>query len=528
MGNPQCDPMSVAIKVVHFDLHATVVHPTGNKQENMYWVLISAFLVPLLIFLISKYRTFDVIVTSVGRTPNVHSYLPWPMLVVEFLWDIPAFLERCRVRYGPVYRLRIAGQGVVIVSHAETIKYVMKDPHKCFTNNINTTIFEGVGGVTPYTINSTLINNLLSFMHKAFSNRNIHLLIPSFNQQLSANIQSFACRQTTDRVSLVTFVGRSLYSALSLSFCGPLFPTDTFSEFMLVDSNTLHFLFPFWPSSQKAYRARASLKSKLGVFIERVGPELADDGESSYSGIEILKILKAASVPPSDQQGVILGLMLAMHAASIRMTAWFMAYILSDSSAMTRLRAEVDHAIETEFGSLESLLSAPSHRLGSHMFPLLESALKEVLRLSVAAITAREVNKDTILTVDEHTSFVIRQGDYLVTNGYTVNFDNSIFEDARTFRIDRFLKTSAETVDLPDPVSSFGGGAHMCKGQDFAMYEMKVFAITCLRLLEIEGETASGRPTVGCLPEAVHAWPTPVFFLKDTFVRVQMRDVADN
>lgn len=52
---------------------------------------------------------------------------------------------------------------------------------------------------------------------------------------------------------------------------------------------------------------------------------------------------------------------------------------------------------------------------------------------------------------------------------------------------------------------------------------MKVFTVLCLRLLEFQVEKPDGSSAEGYHPEAHYAFPTPVFFPKDLFVRVTKR-----
>lgn len=479
---------------------------------------------------LSRLRPSD---ASLEVAPLVQPYIPWPITVCRFLWDIQGFMRRCEMCYGPVFRFRLAGTTVVVVSHAEGISHILRDSQKCLSNALNQSILDTVGGVSPQpdiAAHSVLLGRLISLLKKTFATRNSNLFAAPFKQSLIHTLESFPCQGDVNRVSLATFVGQCLYDSLCMSFAGPTFPTDTFAEFSSIDQYSVRFLMPFWTPPAKIFQARRSLKSKLGVFIERAAecPD-AKDG-CAFSGIEIAKMLRAQpNLSPSDEQGIFLGLMLAMHANTIRMVIWFMSYLLSDVDAMNRLREEIDHAVDVDFGSLESLLSAPPHRLDGEAFPLLNSGVKEVLRLCVAAVTVREVTKSSILQLGGNHFTFVQNGDYVIADGYGINANDRYFEQANTFRLDRFVlaKRGDLASEYLEPLSSFGGGAHMCKGRDFALYEMRLFVIICLRLFKLEGETSKGESTIGRTPEAVSLWPTPVFFPKETFVRILRRDVLE-
>ncbi|CAL1706655.1 unnamed protein product [Somion occarium] len=458
---------------------------------------------------------------SAKTAPTIHSFVPWLGSFFEFCWDAQGFLRKWRFKLGPIYRVHIVGREFVVVSHAEGIAHVMRDPQKSLTNDFNTTILEAAGDIIPQHFDQVLFGKLASLALRTFSNRNVPRLAPVFNRQLLRNFNSFSSSGGRERVSLTNFIGQSLYNSVCMSLWGPHFPIDSFADFQLIDSNISRLLSPMLFPPRKAVQARKSLKAELGKYLQRASFGDKDEVEEDvYGATEIVEIIRSSNLPSSDQQGVFLGFMFALHSNSIRMSTWFMTYLLCDTSVWARLRDEVDLAIGTEFESLEALLSAPPHRIGGDTLPLLDSALKEALRLSVAAVLMRRVTQNCELPVNDIDSVKVTEGEYIFANGCAINMEDDVFEDACSFRVDRFLKNESHKSA---PVSAFGGGAHMCKGRDFAMYEMKMFAILCLKLLDISIENPDGSSAEGQSPKADYVYPTPVFFPKELFVRIQKR-----
>lgn len=487
--------------------------------------MIFVYLIASLVIL-SCIRSFCKI--SSQSLPVVTSSVPWIGTVIELFNDALGLLQRNRERYGSVYTMSIAGHQVIVVCHREGVVRIMRDAPKCLTNSFNTRMLEAVGGVKSNTITHVLFGKLSGLITRSFSTRAISKLAPAYTQRVVEELMSLVKGQTQQPIHLSQFVGECLYRAVSSMLFGPRFPLDTYADFMCVDSQIPRLLSPILFPPRQATRARKNLKKKLGAFIHDCWDDIHGLPDAALAGTAIIRTLREAALPPCDEQGVLLAFLLGLHANSLRVTTWFLAFLLSDQVALSRIREEIDHVIDTEFGSLDALFSSPVQSLGKENFPLLDSALKETMRLSVPPVFMRAVKVETNFPIDDATNITVKRGQYLVADGCSLNMGHDIFEDSNEFRYDRFVQfDSHEDAEKHThlPVSPFGGGIHACKGQDFAVYEMKVFAIVCLRLLNVTAETSTGTSMHQVHPKANTSIPTPVMYLEDgIFVRVSKRD----
>lgn len=153
----------------------------------------------------------------------------------------------------------------------------------------------------------------------------------------------------------------------------------------------------------------------------------------------------------------------AGHETIARMLTWSVA-MLSENKAWA---AQVKKELRAENNSV---------------FPVTEAFLKEVLRLYPPAwVFDRSATKDVTLN-----GVSIKRGSTLYISPYVVHRDERWFEDAETFRPERFIKDSGLDNWPRKAYLPFGGGARTCIGAAFAMSETKVVLKTIFDSLEIE------------------------------------------
>lgn len=378
--------------------------------------------------------------------------------------------EPCRMLYrterGSTYQIRLNGRRVVVANDLEGVLRIIRDTPKTL-HMPDQQVLEVLGGVKE-TIPVTLVDRLRTYVARTFSNKTIPQFSPSFNVHLWRHIQNLAISPPAERVPLQRFVGQALYDAVSVAIWGPHFPLDSYEEFRTVDDHLARLFGPAIFIPRDVNKARNLLKTKVGTYIE----ECWDD-EVGVKGIpegmsQLIRSLRDAKsfIRPEDAQGAFITFLFGLHSNTHRLVAWLLQHLLSDTRAFLRIRREIDHAIDVEFGDLETLLSAPPTRLGVSSFPLLESAIMETLRLWHAAVTVRDVLEDTeFLSGDLRAPLVARPGDMVIGNSCAVNMSDEFFEEPDTFQVDRFVGCSALKEDdgrtRSVPLGVFGTGTHV-------------------------------------------------------------------
>jgi cytochrome P450 len=121
-------------------------------------------------------------------------------------------------------------------------------------------------------------------------------------------------------------------------------------------------------------------------------------------------------------------------------------------------------------GGLRALSLFPEERDTLQRDPdLMDSAVEEIIRwVSPVLSMVRTVTEDHDLLGTS-----LRTGDRLLLLYQSANRDESVFEDADQFRVDR----------TPNPQVAFGFGPHYCLGANLARLELKIVLQELLRRL---------------------------------------------
>ncbi len=180
------------------------------------------------------------------------------------------------------------------------------------------------------------------------------------------------------------------------------------TKYLILDASMPVLMGPFSFLSRSGIHAQERL---LKAFIPYVRDR--DDGKGAELETEFvshsLKSARSSSLPIEDQAVLILGLHWALHSNLHHAIFWLVAFIMVDCSALERLCTEIHDMITKKYGgSLDELVASDNLLLTD--FPLIDSAIKESLRMSALSTSMREVEFDTKIPSGE-SSFVIRWGD---------------------------------------------------------------------------------------------------------------------
>lgn len=207
-----------------------------------------------------------------------------------------------------------------------------------------------------------------------------------------------------------------------------------------------------------------------------------------------------ADLDAAEHGRVHISVLWAIHANSIPATFWSLLYLLHDPTALAAIMGELDAA------------DGPLHETATlDQLRMLDSAIREALRLSSGSLTVREVLEPFQLETASGT-FALRQGDQVCIAPFITHRDAEIFDEPERYRHDRFwcehgVKSFYKRGErVPLPLMPFGAGASMCPGRYFAINEIKLFIALLLRGSTIElldtqvPEFELGRAGLGIYP----------------------------
>ncbi|RMY08431.1 hypothetical protein D0868_04798 [Hortaea werneckii] len=206
-----------------------------------------------------------------------------------------------------------------------------------------------------------------------------------------------------------------------------------------------------------------------------------------------------------------LSMVMAILLNTVPATFWFLTYISADAKLLADLRQEVD-ACTTPTDNNRHILTAT--KLRTHC-PLLNSALRETLRLAAPMNTTRYVREDTSLrNTATGETYLLRKGGLAQIATTVIHQQAEIYgaqAPPEDFCAERFLRTMVgeekQRGAEEDPAAgfrgvdgkkvlgsfgTFGGGSSICPGRHFAWMEMLAFAALFIAGFDVEDATSGG------------------------------------
>jgi sterol 14-demethylase len=291
-------------------------------------------------------------------------------------------------------------------------------------------------------------------------------------KEVSQSIQGFGDKGVLDMYEYTKVLTNFTSSACLL---GREFRKDMTEEFARVYSDLERGITPLAylnahlpiPAFRKRDRARLRL-------VEMISGMIRDRRRSGREGEDFLQILMDARYksgePLSDHEvtGLLLAAMFAGHHTSAVTTAWMMLELCRHPDLYRRARSEVFRVYGTD-----APITYPSLR----ELTFVECVVKETLRLHPPLfMLLRVAMKDF-----EYDGYVMPKGTNLVVSPTVTHRIADFFKDPDRFDPDRF-GPGREEDKRRYAFQAFGGGAHKCLGNAFAILQIKsIFAILLRR-----------------------------------------------
>ncbi|KAJ3486334.1 hypothetical protein NLI96_g4300 [Meripilus lineatus] len=358
---------------------------------------------------------------SEHEPPTVVTLLPCVVATLELAYDSFKFTHKCWKKYGPSFRILIKGGHVTVFCDKDGISDVFRDKSRAFNalpgHRLSIRLF---GGIREEARALHLLDEHLNpLVARVFSTTSgLSSIIPAFNEKIGQHLFCQANELGTSGrdIPVISFVSEALYSSASSAVFGDLFPLDTYDDFMFLDEHVSRLMFPLPFFTRRVLQARGRLLDSVASFVQSAwknnhieqGPPVAQ---------EIVATLKATDLSDSDQVGLILSFIWGMQANTIRTATWLFMHLLNHRESFDRVRAEIHDTLNSIYGGdLKSFLETPYSSMKHDNFPLLDSAIKETLRLAVLFGNIRGAHKDVEVEYGDGKRAHILKGELVLLN----------------------------------------------------------------------------------------------------------------
>jgi cytochrome P450 len=444
-----------------------------------------------------------------GEPPLIRGSLPHLGSALSVGRDAPRYLAACRERHGDVFTLIVAGRRMTFVLDPLSYVAVLKCPQLQFGPVEDEAMALGFG--LPGVRERMPFDQLVEYDHTYLKGPHLAPVTARMAERLGPAMLRAASHDWR-AVELYELVWRLLFAAGTDALFGDGHGED---EQLAASFKQFDRAFPLLMGdlpellTKPAIAARADVRARL----------LDVGGEGS----EWMAKRSALLNEPQLNAGLNVSLLWAATANTAPTIFWTLVQLLRHGDALAAVRAELREVVPG-FESDEPLPPLPAATLDR--LRLLDSAVKEALRLSTGTMTVREVVESFTFEAPCG-SWALRKGDRVCLFPYLMHRDAEIHPEPERYVVDRFYsevgvkRFAKRGQPVAIPLMPFGGGQSMCPGRFFAINEAKLLIALALHLYAIELDDPRDpgldvtRAMLGILPPAR---PVPA--------RIKLRDSA--
>ncbi|XP_039202509.1 cytochrome P450 7A1 [Crotalus tigris] len=447
-----------------------------------------------------------------GEPPLENGMLPYLGCALQFGVDPLKFLRERQKKHGSIFTCQLAGKYVHFLtdpfSYHAMIQQGRNLDWKKFHFTTSAKAF-GHASIDPsdgfttenmhHTFTRTLQGNALTFLSETMMENLHYVMVESSARKMNSSdwvtdkLYEFCCRVMFESGFLTLFGtefnthhDKVLASSQQAQRARILNALEHFKEFdqifpALVAGLPIHLF-------KNAYSAREKLAETL--LHENL------QKRENISELISLRMYLNDTLSTFDDMGKAkthLAILWASQANTIPATFWSSFYLIRNLSAMKAATKEAERVLKDageKICTSRKPICLNQKQLDD--MPILDSIIKEALRLSSASLTVRVAKKDFILQLGSD-SYNIRKDDIIAVYPQLLHLDPEIYPDPLTFKFDRYLGENGEEKTfyrnghkLKYYYMPFGTGLAKCPGRLFAINEIKQFLSFLLFYFEVE------------------------------------------
>jgi sterol 14-demethylase len=396
----------------------------------------------------------------------------------ELRTDPIALMNRVRAECGDVGEFRLADRDVVLLTGADANEFYFRAPEEELDQAeaypFMTPVFgEGiVFDASPERRREMLHNQALrdKFMrgHAATIDREVNAMVAGWREDGDLDLLDFFA-ELTIYTSSACLIGRRFRDQLDHRFA------DLFHD-LEQGTDAIAYVDPY--ADIESFRRRDAARRQLVELVGDIMARRAAEPPAADADRDLLDVLLSIRNEDGSERftanevtGMFISMMFAGHHTTSGTAAWTLIELLRHPDVLEGVVAELD---ELYSGGAEVSYQALRE------MPLLESAIKEALRLHPPLILLLRVAK-TDLAVDD---IRIDSGKLVAASPSVSNRIPSAFPDPDAFVPSRYLQPREEDRTNPWNWIPFGAGRHRCVGAAFAMMQLKAIFSVLLRRYE--------------------------------------------
>ncbi|XP_060940850.1 7-alpha-hydroxycholest-4-en-3-one 12-alpha-hydroxylase-like [Limanda limanda] len=446
-----------------------------------------------------------------GEPPLDKGLIPWLGHVLELRRNALKFIERMKQKHGDVFTVQLGGFYVTFLMDPRSFGAFVKESREKldfypFAKQLLHRVF---GLVTEGDIHTAIQASSNKYLKGDGLKVLAQAMMDNLQNLMSHEIGSAADQSSWKEDGLFMYSYNILFRAGYLSLYGNASPKSEESEEKAKEKNRAESkalfkefrkfdqLFPKLPYGVLSPTERLEAERLRELFCDTLSVQKMKMKNDVSGWIrDMAQYLEENGMKDSMINRFMFVLLWASQANTGSISFWLLLFLMKHPEAMKAVKEEIDKVLK-ESGQ-EVRPGGPSINLTYEMLmetPILDSALEETLRLSVATLLTRNVLQDMTLKMADEREYFLRKGDRLAMFPYSaVQINPEIHPDPHSFKYDRFLNPDgSKKTDFYKNGQKvkfysmpWGGGVSMCPGRFFASSEVKQFVFLVLAYYEIE------------------------------------------
>ncbi|XP_037375731.1 24-hydroxycholesterol 7-alpha-hydroxylase isoform X1 [Talpa occidentalis] len=400
--------------------------------------------------------------------PCIGGWIPWIGAAFEFGKAPLEFIEKARVKYGPIFTIFVLGTRMTFITEEEGMNVFLKSKEVNFELAVQNPVYRTAS--IPKNIFFTLHEKLYIMMKGKMGTFNLEQISGKLTEELHRQLENLGTHGTMELNNLVRNL---LYPVtVNILFKKGLFPTNerkikefhrhfqSYDEGFEYGSQIPEYLLRNWSKSKKWFLA----------FLKKSIPDIKVSKSTKENSMTLFQaILDMVEMETGEQNCPNYGLVLLWASLSnaVPVAFWTLAFVLSYPS----IHKTIMEGISSVFGKAgKDEIKVSEDDLKKLL--LIKWCILETIRLRAPGVIARKV-----VTPVKILDYTVPSGDLLMLSPFWLHRNPKYFPEPESFKPERWKKANLEKHAFLDCFMAFGSGKYQCPGRWFALLEIQIFII---------------------------------------------------
>ncbi|XP_037658828.1 cytochrome P450 7B1 [Choloepus didactylus] len=430
-----------------------------------------------------------------GEPPLIKGWLPYFGVALQFQKDPLGFIKTLQKQHGDIFTVLLGGKYITFFLNPFQYHLVIKNYKQLCFKKFSNKMVQKVFGIKHLLTNDDL-NNDLHGCYQHLQGKSLDILLESMMQNLNQVLESQLLTATSwNTAQLLTFCSSVIFEITFTTIYGKFLAADNKKIISELRDDFIKFdeKFPYL-ASDIPIELLGNVKSIQKKMIKFFTSENLAKIQGWSQLMQMRQAILVKYYVPEDFEMAAhhFAFLWASVANSIPTAFWAMYYLLRHPEAMTAVRDEIDHLLQSTGQKKGSGFSVHLTREQLDSLVYLESIILETLRLCSFSSNIRFVEEPLALQ-SEAGKWLLRQGDLVTIFPPALHSDPEIFEAPQEFKFDRFVEDGKKKTTffkrgkkLNHYLMPFGSGITKCPGRFLAVSEMKQFLAALLTYCDLE------------------------------------------